>query len=67
MPALGRSGLPDTVGAASVNKVCGSGLKAVMLASNGIVAGEGDVYVAGGMESMSTAPSLLPKARQGLR
>lgn len=62
-----RSGLPNTVGAASVNKVCGSGLKAVMLASNGIIAGEGDVYVAGGMESMSNAPYLLPKARQGLR
>ena len=62
-----RGGLPNTVGAASVNKVCGSGLKAVMLASNGIIAGEGDVYVAGGMESMSNAPYLLPKARQGLR
>lgn len=62
-----RGGLPDTVGAASVNKVCGSGLKAVMLAANGIAAGEGDVYVAGGMESMSNAPYLLPKARQGLR
>ena len=62
-----RGGLPNTVGAASVNKVCGSGLKAVMLAANGIVAGEGDVYVAGGMESMSNAPYLLPKARQGLR
>lgn len=61
-----RGGLPDTVGAASVNKVCGSGLKAVMLASNGIIAGEAEVYVAGGMESMSNA---LPaaKARQGLR
>ncbi len=62
-----HAGLPHTVGAASVNKVCGSGLKAVMLAANGIVAGEGDVYVAGGMESMSNAPYLLPKARQGLR
>ena len=62
-----HAGLPNTVGAASVNKVCGSGLKAVMLASNGILAGEGDVYVAGGMESMSNAPYLLPKARQGLR
>ena len=62
-----RGGLPDTVGAASVNKVCGSGLKAVMLASNGIIAGEADVFVAGGMESMSNAPYLLTKARQGLR
>ena len=62
-----NAGLPSRVGAASVNKVCGSGLKAVMVASNGIVAGEGDVYVAGGMESMSTAPFLLPKARGGMR
>jgi acetyl-CoA C-acetyltransferase len=55
------------VGATTINKVCGSGLKAVMMAASGIVAGEGDVYVAGGMESMSNAPYLLPKARQGLR
>jgi acetyl-CoA C-acetyltransferase len=64
--ALG-AGLPDTVGAAAINKVCGSGLKAVMIAANGIIAGEADVYVAGGMESMSQAPYLLPNARQGLR
>ena len=64
--ALG-AGLPDTVGAAAVNKVCGSGLKAVMMAANGIAAGEADVYVAGGMESMTNAPYLLPGARQGLR
>jgi acetyl-CoA C-acetyltransferase len=62
-----KAGLPDTVGAASVNKVCGSGLKAVMLAANAIAAGEADVFVAGGMESMSQAPYLLPKAREGLR
>lgn len=62
-----NGGLPDTVGAAAVNKVCGSGLKAVMLASNAIMAGEADVFVAGGMESMSRAPYLLPDARQGLR
>ncbi len=60
-----RGGLPDTVGAAAVNKVCGSGLKAVMLAANGIAAGEGDVYVAGGMESMSNAPFLAHGVRQG--
>jgi acetyl-CoA C-acetyltransferase len=60
-------GLPDTVGASSVNKACGSGLKAVMLAANSITAGEAEVFVAGGMESMSNAPYLLPKARQGLR
>lgn len=64
--ALG-AGLPDTVGATAVNKVCGSGLKAVMLAANSIVAGEADLFVAGGMESMSNAPYLLPRARQGLR
>lgn len=62
-----RGGLPDTVGAVAINKVCGSGLKAVMLAANSITAGEADVFVAGGMESMSNAPYLLPKARQGLR
>jgi acetyl-CoA C-acetyltransferase len=62
-----HGGLPDNVGAVAVNKVCGSGLKAVMLAANGISAGEASVFVAGGMESMSQAPYLLPKARQGLR
>ena len=64
--ALG-AGLPDTVGAAAINKVCGSGLKAVMLAANGIAAGEGSVYVAGGMESMSNAPFLALEARQGYK
>lgn len=64
--ALG-AGLPNTVGASSINKVCGSGLKAVMLAANGIAGGEADVFVAGGMESMSNAPYFLPRARQGLR
>jgi acetyl-CoA C-acetyltransferase len=62
-----RGGLPDTVGATAVNKVCGSGLKSVMMAANAIAAGEAQVFVAGGMESMSSAPYLLPKARQGLR
>jgi len=62
-----KSGLPHRVGATTINKVCGSGLKAVMLAANSIVAGEGDVVVAGGMESLSNAPYLLPQARQGLR
>ncbi|HUM72543.1 MAG TPA: beta-ketoacyl synthase N-terminal-like domain-containing protein, partial [Chloroflexota bacterium] len=60
-------GLPDSVGATAVNKACGSSLKAVMLAANSIIAGEADLFVAGGMESMSNAPYLLPKARQGLR
>lgn len=62
-----NAGLPDTVGAATVNKVCGSGLKAVMMAANGIAADEADVFVAGGMESMSNAPYLLEKARDGYR
>jgi acetyl-CoA C-acetyltransferase len=59
------AGLPDSVGAVTVNKVCGSGLEAAMLASSMIKAGDGDIYVAGGMESMSTAPFLLPEARTG--
>ncbi len=62
-----HGGIPDDVPAVTVNKVCGSGLKAVMLASQAIKAGDGDLYVAGGMESMSNAPYLLPKARTGLR
>jgi len=62
-----RGGLGNTVGATAVNKVCGSGLKAVMMAANAIAADEADVFVAGGMESMSRAPYLLPKARQGLK
>ena len=62
-----NSGLPDTVGAVAINKVCGSGLKSVMIAANAIAGQEADVFVAGGMESMSQAPYLLPKARQGLR
>ena len=64
--ALG-AGLPETVGASAVNKVCGSGLKAVMMAANGIVAEEGALFVAGGMESMSNAPYLVHNARSGLR
>ena len=64
--ALG-GGLPNNVGAVAVNKACGSGLKAVMMAANAIVAGEANVFVAGGMESMSNAPYLVPRARQGLR
>ena len=61
------AGLPDHVGALTVNKVCGSGLKAVMLAASGIIAGDGDFYVAGGMENMNLAPYLLTKARFGYR
>src|SRR5688572_4557049 len=56
------AGIPASVGAVTINKVCGSGLKAVVFAHNAIAAGEHDVVVAGGMESMSNAPYLLPKA-----
>ena len=62
-----HAGLPPKVAALTINKVCGSGLKAVMLASQGIAAGDADVVVAGGMESMSNCPYLLPKAREGMR
>ncbi len=61
------AGLPDSVGAVTVNKMCGSGLKAVVLAAQAIRAGDGRVYVAGGMENMSRAPYLLPRARTGYR
>lgn len=61
------AGLPKTVGCTAVNKVCGSGLKAVMLAAQAIWSGEAEVVVAGGMESMSNAPYLLPQARGGYR
>jgi acetyl-CoA C-acetyltransferase len=61
------AGIPPSVGAVTVNKVCGSGLKAVVFARNAIAGGEHDVVVAGGMESMSNAPYLLPKAREGYR
>jgi len=64
--ALG-AGLPTSVAALTINKVCGSGLKAVMLAAQAIAAEEADVVVAGGMESMSNCPYLLPKAREGMR
>jgi len=64
--ALG-AGLPNTVGAVTLNKVCGSGLKSVMMAGANIRAEEGEIYVAGGMESMSNAPYLIPGARTGHR
>ncbi len=60
-------GVPPEVGALTINKVCGSGLKAVMLAAGLIRAGDGEVYIAGGMENMSLAPYLLPQARAGYR
>ena len=62
-----KGGLPDHVAAVTVNKVCGSGLKAVMLADQGIRVGDIDIAVAGGMESMSNCPYLLPRVREGLR
>src|SRR5262245_57476983 len=62
-----RGGLPDSVGALTINKVCGSGLKAVMLAVSLIRSGDARVIVAGGMENMTRAPYLLPQARAGYR
>jgi acetyl-CoA C-acetyltransferase len=62
-----RGGLSDQVSALTINKVCGSGLKAVMLAAQGIATGDASLVVAGGMESMSNAPYLLARAREGLR
>ena len=62
-----RGGLLPAVSAVTVNKVCGSGLKAVMMAAQGIQLGDTEVVVAGGMESMSNAPYLIPKAREGYR
>jgi acetyl-CoA C-acetyltransferase len=62
-----RGGLSDGVAALTVNKVCGSGLKAVMLAHQGIATGDIEIAVAGGMESMSNCPYLMPKAREGAR
>ncbi len=64
--ALG-GGLPPAVAAVTINKVCGSGLKAVMMAAQGIQLGDTDVVVAGGMESMTNAPYLIPQGRQGYR
>ena len=62
-----QSGMPSTVSAVTINKVCGSGLKAVMLAQQGIQTGDIDIAVAGGMESMSNCPYIIPKVREGLR
>jgi acetyl-CoA C-acetyltransferase len=62
-----NGGLHQHVAALTINKVCGSGLKAVMLAAQGIATGDIDIAVAGGMESMSNSPYLLPRVREGLR
>src|SRR6185436_18960786 len=60
------AGIPDAIGSFTVNKVCGSGLKSVMLAAQAIRAGDAELIVAGGMESMTNAPYLLPEARSGV-
>jgi acetyl-CoA C-acetyltransferase len=65
--ALIHGGIPPTVGAVTINKVCGSGLKSVMLATQAIRLGDAEVVLAGGMENMSLAPYLLPDARAGQR
>ena len=62
-----QGGLPDTVSAMTLNMVCGSGLKAVALAAQAVMAGDAEVVVAGGMESMTNAPYLLPQGRKGFR
>ena len=62
-----RSGLPDSVPAQTVNRVCGSGLQAVLSAAQGLQCGDGKLYIAGGVESMSSAPYLLRQARAGYR
>jgi acetyl-CoA C-acetyltransferase len=65
--ALIRAGLPNSVPGMTINKVCGSGLKAVMLAANAIIAGDADIVIAGGQENMSAAPHVLPGSRDGFR
>jgi len=65
--AARAAGLPDAAGATTINKMCGSGMKAIMLAADLVRAGSNRVMVAGGMESMTNAPYLLPKARGGYR
>ncbi len=65
--ALIKAGLPKAVPGMTINKVCGSGLKAVMLAANAIIAGDADIVIAGGQENMSAAPHVLPGSRDGFR
>jgi acetyl-CoA C-acetyltransferase len=65
--AMRYAGLPDSVHAMTINKVCGSGLKAIMLAAGSIALGDAEVVIAGGMENMSLAPFILKKARYGYR
>ncbi|KUZ98006.1 acetyl-CoA acetyltransferase, partial [Burkholderia latens] len=65
--SLIKAGLPNAVPGMTINKVCGSGLKAVMLAANAIVAGDAEIVIAGGQENMSAAPHVLPGSRDGFR
>src|SRR5580693_7632381 len=65
--SLIKAGLPASVPGMTINKVCGSGLKAVMLAANAIIAGDADIVIAGGQENMSAAPHVLPGSRDGFR
>jgi acetyl-CoA C-acetyltransferase len=65
--AMRQAGIPDAAGATTINKVCGSGMKAIMLAHDLIKAGSADVVVAGGMESMTNAPHLIPNSRVGVK
>ncbi|BAN23320.1 acetyl-CoA acetyltransferase [Caballeronia insecticola] len=65
--SLIKAGLPDMVPGMTINKVCGSGLKAVMLAANAIIAGDAEIVIAGGQENMSAAPHVLPGSRDGFR
>ncbi len=65
--AMRKAGLPDSVHAMTINKVCGSGLKALMLAADAVRLGDASIIIAGGMENMSLAPYLIPKARYGYR
>ncbi len=65
--AARAAGLPDSIGSVTINKVCGSGLKSVMLAAQAIRAGDAKILVAGGMESMTNAPYILPSGRNGAR
>jgi acetyl-CoA C-acetyltransferase len=62
-----KAGLPDAVGATTINKICGSGLKSVMMAAQAIRAGDGELFVAGGMENMNLAPYYLTRGRSGYR
>ncbi|GAA3572646.1 MULTISPECIES: thiolase family protein [Marinobacter] len=62
-----KAGIPDASGCTTINKMCGSGMQAVIMAHDQIMAGTNDIMIAGGMENMSQAPYLLPKARAGMR